>query len=124
MLKQPKTYCLECGDELFGRSDKKFCNDQCRSAHYRRQHGSAIRLINNINNQLKKNRAILLRLNPDGIITIKKSTLDKAGFNFNFFTSTYTTREGRTYRYVYDQGYLLLDKDMVMLVINKDYKTD
>ena len=25
--------CLECGDKLFGRIDKKFCSDACRNAY-------------------------------------------------------------------------------------------
>ncbi len=122
MLKLPKKQCLECGDELIGRADKKFCNDQCRSSYYRKQHSDAIQIINNINSQLKKNRAILVRLNTDGITTVRKSSMDKEGFNFNLHTGTYTTREGKTYYYVYDQGYLLLENDFVMLVIHRDYK--
>lgn len=120
MIRQPKKHCLECGDELMGRVDKKFCNDQCRSTYYRKEHGSAILMINNINNQLKKNRAILLKLNPEGKTSVKKSKLEKEGFNFHLFTSTYTTREGKTYHYVYDQGYLLLENEYVILVVNKE----
>ena len=28
--------CLECDEPLFGRVDKKFCNDQCRNAYNNR----------------------------------------------------------------------------------------
>ncbi len=31
-------HCTECGQRLAGRSDKKFCNDQCRTAWHNKQH--------------------------------------------------------------------------------------
>nr|WP_310993282.1 hypothetical protein [Aequorivita sp. S2608]MDS1298842.1 hypothetical protein [Aequorivita sp. S2608] len=38
------------------------------------------------------------------------------GFNFDSFTSIYTTKSGATYFYLYDQGYLPLDDDFYLLV--------
>lgn len=116
-----KKTCLECGDELMGRSDKKFCNDQCRSVYNQKLNGDAAELIRNVNNQLRKNRSILSKLNPEGKISVKKSVLEKKGFNFKLFTSTYVTKDNRTYYFVYDQGYLPLEKDYFMLVLNKDF---
>jgi hypothetical protein len=116
-----KRTCLECGDELMGRSDKKFCNDQCRTVYNQKLNGDAAELIRNINNQLRKNRAILSKLNPEGKTSVRKSVLEKKGFNFKLFTSTYTTKEKRTYYFVYDQGYLQLENDYFMLVLNKDF---
>ncbi|MBS4061934.1 MAG: hypothetical protein KG029_16165 [Bacteroidetes bacterium] len=116
-----KKNCLECGDELMGRSDKKFCNDQCRSVYNQKLNGDAAELIRNVNNQLRKNRSILSKLNPEGKTSVKKAALEKKGFNFKLFTSTYTTKENRTYYYVYDQGYLQLENDYFMLVLNKDF---
>lgn len=116
-----KKTCLECGDELMGRSDKKFCNDQCRSVYNQKLNGDAVELIRNVNNQLRKNRSILSKLNPEGKTSVKKTILEKKGFNFKLFTSTYTTKDNRTYYYVYDQGYLQLENDYFMLVLNKDF---
>ncbi len=110
--------CLECGEALIGRADKKFCNDQCRSAHYQKMQADSAPLIRSINNQLRKNRAILAKLNPDGKTKVKKAALEKEGFLFKYFTSTYTTRENRTYYFVYDQGYLPLENDYYALVRN------
>lgn len=115
--------CLECGESLIGRADKKFCNDQCRSAHYQKAHADASPFIRNINNTLKKNRAILSKLNPDGKTKVKKSTLEKEGFQFKYFTSIYTTRDARTYYFVYDYGYLPLENDFFALVKNRDRKS-
>ncbi len=112
--------CLSCGEPLIGRADKKFCNDSCRNNHYHQQHKGNINFVRNINNQLKRNRAILEQLNPDGKGKARKSQLEKLGFNFKYFTNTYTTKDGRTYFFVYEQGYLPLENDFYMLVANTD----
>ncbi|MCE1201622.1 MAG: hypothetical protein LWX09_05940 [Bacteroidia bacterium] len=112
--------CLECGELLMGRADKKFCNDQCRSAHYQRRNALSEGLIRNVNAQLRKNYSILKALNKDGKTKVKKSTLLKEGFIFGPITGIYTTRENRTYFFVYDQGYLPIDNDYYILVVSKD----
>ena len=40
--------CLECGDKLVGRSDKKFCSDYCRNAHNNTINTDSKNLIRNI----------------------------------------------------------------------------
>ncbi len=112
--------CQECGEPLIGRADKKFCNDQCRSAHYQKLHAEGNESIRLINNTLKKNRGILLKLNPDGKTKVKKTILEKEGFLFKYFTSIYVTRDNRTYFFVYDQGYASIENDYYLLVRNND----
>lgn len=111
--------CLECGEVLMGRADKKFCNDQCRSANYQRKNVVTEGLIRTTNNQLRKNYTILKALNKDGKTKVKKSTLVKEGFIFGLITGFYTTRENKTYYFVYDQGYLPIENDYYVLVVNK-----
>jgi hypothetical protein len=111
--------CLECGEVLMGRADKKFCNDQCRSAHYQRKNVVTEGLIRTTNNQLRKNYTILKALNKDGKTKVKKATLLKEGFIFGLITGIYTTRENKTYYFVYDQGYLPIENDYYVLVVNK-----
>jgi hypothetical protein len=41
--------CLQCGTELRGRIDKKFCDDQCRTA-YNNSIKTDSAIIKNINN--------------------------------------------------------------------------
>jgi hypothetical protein len=45
-----------------------------------------------------------------------KHRLIQHNFDFNLFTSIYTTRSGSTYYYVYDQGYLELENDYFLLI--------
>ena len=62
---EEKRKCLECGVEIMGRADKKFCSDYCRNAYNNRNNKAQVSLIRNINNRLKKNWRILETLNPD-----------------------------------------------------------
>lgn len=108
--------CLECGEKIVGRTDKKFCSDYCRNAHNNNLNKDSKNMVRNVNNLLRKNYRILEELNPDGKIRITKSKLTAKGFNFGYFTSIYTTKTGNTYYFVYDQGYLPLEGDFYALV--------
>lgn len=108
--------CLECGEKIVGRIDKKFCGDYCRNAFNNKLNKDRKNLVRNINNRLRKNYRILEELNPDKKTTARKSAMENRGFDFNYFTSIYTTKAGKTYYFVYDQGYLLLENDYFALV--------
>lgn len=108
--------CIECGREFFGRSDKKFCSDGCRSAYNNKLTGGSEKYIRKVNRVLKKNRTIMQKLNPDGKTTTHRDQLLKAGFDFDFHTNTYTTKEGRQYFFCYEYGYLPLEKEFILLV--------
>ena len=108
--------CPECGDKITGRIDKKFCSDGCRNGHNNRVNKDSVNLIRNINNKLRKNWRILEQLNPDQKTKTSKSKLSDLGFDFNHFTSIYTTKAGTIYYFVYNQGYLPLDGDFYALV--------
>lgn len=111
--------CPECGDKIIGRADKKFCSDSCRNAHNNSQNKDSKNIMRNINNRLRKNYRILEALNPNEKTKMSKSKLDAAGFDFNHFTSIYTTKTGNIYYFVYDQGYLELEGDFYALVKRK-----
>jgi hypothetical protein len=108
--------CLECGEKLVGREDKKFCSDYCRNAHHNKANKDSTNLVRNTNNQLRRNYRILQDLNPENKTKTSKSNLLARGFNFEFFTSIYTTKAGTVYYFVYDQGYLPLENDFYALV--------
>lgn len=108
--------CLDCGSPVVGRSDKKFCDDACRSNYNNKLHGEELSYLRQVNTILKKNRKILESLNPDGKIKIKIKKLHAEGFNFDYFTSIYETGKGNRYRFCYEFGYLLLSDEEVLLV--------
>ncbi len=109
--------CLNCGEHFVGRSDKKFCSDQCRSAYNNKIYGEESSYIKTVNNVLKKNRKILAELNPEGKAKARREELIKKGFDFKFFTNTYTTKTGNTYYFCYDHGYFYIDQDYLALVV-------
>ena len=99
-----------------GRVDKKFCHDGCRNAYNNNINKDSKNLIRNINNRLRKNYRILEAFNPKDKTKTTRTKLLAKDFDFNYFTSTYTTKAGKVYYFVYDQGYLELDNDFFALV--------
>ena len=108
--------CLECGEKIVGREDKKFCSDSCRNAYNNKINKDSTNYMRNINNKLRKNYRILAELNVDGKSKTTKSKLLSKGFDFDYFTNMLHTQTGNTYCFVYDQGDRLLDNDFYMLV--------
>ena len=108
--------CPECRGAVKGRIDKKFCSDHCRNAHHNRVNKDSKNLIRNVNNRLRKNHKILSELNSSGKTKVQRTQLYDKGFDFHLFTSIYTTKTGNTYFYLYDQGYLALEKELFLLI--------
>lgn len=114
-----KKVCIECGDTIVGRSDKKFCSDLCRNSFNNKQNSDETNLVRNINGILRKNRRILQELNSNEKTKIHKNKLLDKAFNFNYFTSIYQTKTGSIYYFCYEQGYCQIEGDYYILVINK-----
>lgn len=108
--------CLECGEKIIGREDKKFCSDGCRNSYNNKINKDSNNYMRNINNKLRKNYRILCALNVDGKSKTTKSKLLSKGFDFEFMTTILHTKTGNTYCFLYDQGYMALDNDFYMLV--------
>lgn len=105
-MKMDERKCLECGEQLRGRLDKKFCNDSCRNSFNNAKNREKNALIKRTNSQLRKNYQILTKYNTTDKTTVARQTLSLEGFNFELFTSIYVTKANKTYYFVYDQGYL------------------
>lgn len=119
MLNEKNTpTCLQCKKPLKGRSDKKFCDDYCRAAHNNELKSAANNYVRNVNNALGKNRRILESLLPNGEATVKSSRdkLMEKGFQFKYHTHLYSTKNGNTYFYCYDYGYLPLENNWYLIV--------
>lgn len=108
--------CQECQEILRGRSDQKFCSDQCRNTFNNRNNADATNLIRNVNNALRKNRRILEASWPGKNVKISKEKLIQKGVNFQYLTHIYETKKGDVYHFCYDMGYLQLENDEVLLV--------
>ncbi len=113
--------CLECGDKITGRSDKKFCSDYCRNAYNNRLHRDDRNLMRNVHNRLRKNYRILEELNPEGKTTVDKRDLVKLGYDFTYHTSLYTTKKGTVYYFVYDRGFLPLEGGKKFVLVKREH---
>lgn len=111
--------CLECGLAIKGRADKKFCDDGCRSSYNNKLHHESSTLVKQINHILRKNRSILEEMNPEGKASVSRQKLLKQGFDFNYYTSSFTNKEGKTYYFCYEQGYLPKDDQYCFLVVRR-----
>ncbi len=114
--KMDNATCKECGTPLVGRIDKKFCSDYCRNTFNNKVDKESKNMIRNINNRLRRNYKTLSELNTTGKQKVTRVKLLSHNFDFNLFTSIYTTKTGNTYYYVYDQGYLALENDYYLLI--------
>lgn len=72
--------------------------------------------MRNINNKLRRNYRILAELNIDGKTKTTKTKLTGKGFDFNYFTNLLQTKNGNTYYFLYEQGYMPLENDYYILV--------
>lgn len=108
--------CLECGEKIVGREDKKFCSDGCRNSYNNKMNKDHTNLMRNINNKLRKNYRVLAELNPEGKTKTNRNKLMSKGFDFELITSIYKTKTGNTYYFVYDYGYMELENEQYILV--------
>jgi hypothetical protein len=83
-----KRKCLECKKVIFGRADKKFCGDMCRSSYHNQNIQNGKSTVKNINSVLRNNRKIILHLMKNiPELEVSELTLKELGFKFDFCTN-------------------------------------
>lgn len=115
--------CLVCGAPLIGRTDKKFCSDQCRSIENNKIKSQSERPILELNKTLRKNRSILKSLSPVGMTTVRKDILDSMGFDTGVFSSLFVNRNKQVYYFSYDYGFtpLIVKGVKKALIVTKQH---
>lgn len=113
--------CLDCGDTIRGRADKKFCSDQCRNNFNNRLNRDSNNFVRNVHGLLRKNRRILAELFSEGRTRIHKDALYALGYNFSFFTHTIVTQEGKKFNYCFEYGFYETSDDFIELNLNSRY---
>ncbi len=108
--------CLECGEKIHGRSDKKFCGEMCRNNYHNKLNSVNTNYIRNVNNILRRNRRILQDLISDDTEKAGREKLINRGFNFNYFTHQRTTKKGSKYYFCYEYGVAKLEENTYFLV--------
>lgn len=107
--------CQDCHLPIQGRTDKKFCNDQCRN-NYNNERNADSPTVRQTNRILRKNRRILEGLNPTGKTKVFKKKLIGEGFDFEYVTRLYKTQNNRIYHFCYEYGYTELQENELLLV--------
>lgn len=112
------TYCQLCSKPLAGRSDKKYCSDQCRAQLNNKKKKMDIGelIIQDINRILRKNRSILKSFSPLGKIRTHRRNLLLHGFDFDYFTHQFSLDGDHTYTFCYEYGYMLLPEAEILIV--------
>ena len=115
--------CLECGERIVGRLDKRFCSDACRNQYHYQANNAPINYVRNVVNALKRNRRVLREHNtgPEGKTRVHRDKLIERGFNFMYHTNVHRTKAGNTYVFCFEQGYLDLGENWFMLVRRDEY---
>ncbi len=108
--------CKECEQALVGRSDKKFCTDQCRASYHNRIYSSKNRSVQKIDRILKKNRFLLKKAMEEGEERLNTQILKKRGFDFRFFTHVENDEHGNKLIFCYEKGYYLGPMDRIILI--------
>jgi len=113
--------CLDCGEIIRGRADKKFCSDQCRNNYNNRLNRDTNNFVRNVHGLLRRNRRILADLYSDGKTTVHKDALYALGFNFSFFTHVVQSRDGKAFQYCFEYGFCEKGTDFIELRMNSAY---
>ena len=114
--------CLYCEKKLYGRVDKKFCNDYCRTAYNNKSRSSVNNTVGNINNKLNRNSNILEDLlKGEQSKKCHKDMLTKEGFHFDYHTHTIQNQKGDTYFFSYEYGYLQTGESWYLVVRSKEF---
>ena len=113
-----KRFCLACKKELKGRSDKKFCDSQCRSTYHNTNRPSHEFTIQSINSDLRRNRSLLAHFCPSGKSTVEKEVLVKLGFRFELFTHIFPFNSG-TYFFCYEYLHIIEKGIEKMMIVQK-----
>jgi len=113
--------CLDCGDAIRGRTDKKFCSDQCRNNYNNKLNRDSNNFVRNVHGLLRRNRRILSELYSEKRMKVHKDALIALGYNFSFFTHIIETCDEKKYRYCFEYGYCELPDDFIELQMNARY---
>lgn len=112
-----KRRCINCGEPIVGRADKRYCDDNCRSAYNNNRNSIPNTFMRKVNETLKQNRRVLGEmLGGEKMKKVSREKLLSKGLDFDFFTSQLSNAKGQVYFFVYEYGYLSLDEELFLIV--------
>lgn len=113
-----KKHCLYCNSVIYGRADKKFCGDGCRSSYNNARKKNIEDDVVVIRKILMRNRRILSNHLKDGMekVKIQKDRLSMMGYNFKYHTHHFLLSESKCFWFCFEYGYLDMGDGKVILV--------
>lgn len=100
-----KKACPVCGSVLTGRSDKKFCDDGCRTTFNNRRWQQESEDIRKTHAILRRNRRILLSYSSSSdSVRLNRDKLMASGFRPDFVTRIAADPAGGLIRFYYEFG--------------------
>jgi DNA-directed RNA polymerase subunit M/transcription elongation factor TFIIS len=97
--------CPDCGGRVVGRTDKKFCSNECKNSYHNKEKCIENKSIKEVNRILTRNRKILLSCVNSKKRQISENYLAARGFNFSFFTHQNRSSDGELAHFCYEVGY-------------------
>lgn len=118
MKTEETKHCLNpgCNKRLVGRSDKRFCDVECKNQYHRLNKTDFEEGFERVIKILKKNRAVLQAIK--GEKETVRTTLDKLiaqGFDNDYLTQVKKIRS-KVYYFSFDHGYRLEESGEVTVV--------
>lgn len=90
--------CLFCGKELIGRTDKLFCNKQCRNNYHNRKQRHLRKEGTNLLERMNHNHELLEQVLMEGKTSITLEELKGKGYSEALVTG-YGIKDGRHRKY-------------------------
>ena len=104
-MENQKKACPVCGSVLTGRSDKKFCDDGCRTTYNNRRWQQESEDIRKTHAILRRNRRILLSYSSSSdSVLLNRDKLMASGFRPDFVTRIAVDPAGGLIRFYYEFG--------------------
>lgn len=102
--------CLECGDRIrYGRTDKKFCCEECKNRHYNNLAKGSRAYRRRIMTRLSKNYQILEQMLKSGQTSMELTDLMAMGFTPDSVTGFHKNRFKSDEYWCFDIKYKMTD---------------
>jgi hypothetical protein len=105
MQHRDNRFCINCGLPVFGRADKKYCDDHCRNDFHNSQSVTNSKLMRPSHKKLRRNYEILSGVVDAGVCEIAKDELLVYGFNIKAMTELDLREDGTMLYGIYDIQY-------------------
>lgn len=105
MKRSNHRFCLNCGLPVYGRADKKYCDDHCRNDFHNNKAVHNARLTRLTHRKLRRNYEILSGVIQAGVSEVPKDELLVYGFQINSVTESELREDGTMLYGIYDIHY-------------------